>query len=768
MSGIISGTYFLFSLKIISIIVIILFILSFYGTIKKNKYTFLIIILLFFTIGLERCLLYQDIPTDNISMLIGRQQEITGIVQDEPQIHKDAVGFYHITYKMSALSSNGKTTSGGYYLYVRQKILPTASIGDKIALTGKICKLSSYKNPGRIDTIATARQQNIFAAVTAHSNMKITKLDILPFAKKMAEIRENIRASMKKIMPNADAAAIFAMLFGGYAGIDPDLLDSFTTTGIVHILSVSGSHITLLAGTIIGFGQIFHLKKWLIFIILSFIIIVYSFLSGMVPPVVRSASMGILSYAALTFGRESHSRYLLTLAGLFMLIFSPGLLFDVSFQLSFAATAGLLYGAPFFRKLLCFMPPFAALPLSITLSAQLFCLPFLSWYFHTISLSSLLANIVAVPIVDGIIILALSAIILNIFFPFLSSIILIICSLLLGFVHETTKFLSILPASSVYLPYLTLPGSLLYYIAFLILLYKPYRVFCINKIKMHSLIFSIFLCILTTIFIYNILKPHELTIHFIDVGQGDAALIITPHQKTVMIDTGGNPRGDYDLGKRVDIPYLYHYGVTSLDYIFLSHIDSDHAKGAGSIIQKLPVKNVFIGHENRIQYAALWHIPPQSDIMNKVIPVTTGQTFIVDDVKFTVLYAGKPQNKDTTNETSVVIKVTYKNFSALFTGDSPAEEEKTLVKQNTADLSCTVLKVAHHGSNTSSNMLFLTKVHPRWSVISVGADNKYGHPDINVLKRLHAVGSKIYRTDKNGAVVFSTDGYRCSIHPYIN
>ena len=151
--------------------------------------------------------------------------------------------------------------------------------------------------------------------------------------------------------------------------------------------------------------------------------------------------------------------------------------------------------------------------------------------------------------------------------------------------------------------------------------------------------------------------------------------------------------------------------------------------------------------------------------MHKVLPVQQNQSFILDDVHFDILFT-QPSSDKTVNESSVIIKVHYKNFSVLFTGDLPIQEENKLLAQY-PNLHCTVLKVAHHGSKTSSSPEFLAAVKPRWSIISVGANNNYGHPNENVIKNLQSVNSRIYRTDKNGAIVFLTDGNSCSIHPYV-
>ncbi|WP_294521963.1 ComEC/Rec2 family competence protein [uncultured Anaerovibrio sp.] len=244
-----------------------------------------------------------------------------------------------------------------------------------------------------------------------------------------------------------------------------------------------------------------------------------------------------------------------------------------------------------------------------------------------------------------------------------------------------------------------------------------------------------------------------------DVGQGDAALIITPNGRAFMIDTGGTRKGSYDIGARVDVPYLLHYGVRKLDFIMLTHAHDDHAKGVGGILGKIPVGTVLIGHEGLAEYQKAFG----GSQLVVCAPLQEDTEMTVDGVKIQILYApinGNLAGGMTGNEFSNVIKISYGMHSFLFTGDLTAEHEQRLVQQG-KDLHSTVLKVGHHGSNTSSSEAFLQMVNPSWCVISVGYGNSFGHPHKEIEKRLKQYTSQyIYRTDRDGAVVFRTDGKR--------
>ena len=279
-------------------------------------------------------------------------------------------------------------------------------------------------------------------------------------------------------MPKEDAAAIFAMLFGGYGGLQPELLDAFTATGLVHILSVSGSHISLIAAVMAWLGMALRLSKGMRAVLVIGTIAVYSLLSGCVPPVIRSAIMGGLAFLALSLDRERDARRILLITGLVMLAVSPLLLFHISFQLSFLATAGLLYLAPVVRAWLkeWHCGEFVSAGLAITIAAQLSTLPILAWYFNQLSISSLLANLTIVPIVELIIVIGLFGGIIAFLVPFLGRIIYAGDSLLLGIVYEMARWMAKLPGSMIWMPTLNgWAGAIYYAVLCFMVTDKPWR-----------------------------------------------------------------------------------------------------------------------------------------------------------------------------------------------------------------------------------------------------------------------------------------------------
>ena len=258
------------------------------------------------------------------------------------------------------------------------------------------------------------------------------------------------------------------------------------------------------------------------------------------------------------------------------------------------------------------------------------------------------------------------------------------------------------------------------------------------------------------LFSWQVLRTDEMEVHFIDVGQGDAALVVTPHGHVMLFDTGGTRDGDFDVGARVDLPYLRHYGIHEVDYIFLSHAHEDHAAGAGAILSHMPVKHVYTADEGTAAYARSMRLGDGSPLLRKMSRAEAGQSIMLDGVTV---------DHTTGNEVSNVYRVRYGNASFLFTGDLVKEHEEKILSQKT-ELHTTVLKVPHHGSDTSSCEAFAREIRPLYAVYCVGADNTFGHPRPAVVERYERIGAKTLRTDIDGAIVFRTDGEHLSVSTF--
>ena len=728
--------------------------LIFFGIIftwKKN-FSFsakIIFPIIFFAIGATRFFFADFLPQNDISNFEGQDLKIFGTIREEPQKKifpndtqqiKFIVDVEKIQTKSEKIFASGSIILNSY----NQNI--SANIGDKISASGKIKLPTNYKNPGQIDNVTRLKSDGITARMTADkTGVEIEKIDgnfFVKFFRIVAEIREHYRQSMQKIMSAEDAAAIFAMLFGGYAGLNPELVTEFQTTGIIHILSVSGSHMSLLAIFTAWLCALLKIPKKISLAIGFFFIVTYTFLSGMLPHVVRSACMGFLTFFATAYEEESTGARLLTLTALGMLIFNPFLIFDISFQLSFSATAGLLYLSPKIRSKLFKFPQFFSAPISMTLGVQFASLPIIIWYFNQVSLSSILANIFVMPILEIVIIGGIFAGIFAFFIPFAGKIFFVIESLIFGFGVELNKIFANLPFSSIQVPTLGILGGFFYYLA---LIFRE----------------KIFLFFLIIFFAINFFKTdNEVEINFIDVGQGDCCIVFTPNKKCLIFDTGGVREKIFDIGDRVVVPYLKHENIREVEKIFLTHVHEDHSGGAGAIIKKFPVGEIITAGEPASEYANIFGISEEK--LKNLRAGQRGEKFFIDGVEVEIIFAPKV---GTGNEISNVYKIRYGGITFLITGDLVKEIESEILAEK-IDVKSTILKVGHHGSATSSSEEFLRAVAPKCAVICVGYGNNFGHPRAEVLERLKKIHAKIFRTDTDGLIKFKTDGKNLTVKTF--
>lgn len=752
------------------------------GVFRGRAWTGILLLLLAFAVGIFRMQAVWQLPETDISHFAKQEVRVKGTLTEEPRRTLDARGQERVRYTVEAqkVRTGGmeQKAGGGLYVYAaapKDGALP--QIGDTVTARGKIRTPHGYLNPGQIDTELLLRADGITASLAAGKAGATFEQNTNPTAyqrlqRVLSQVRQHYRDRMGEVMPKEDAAVLFAMLFGGYDGIKPEVVEDFTTTGIVHILSVSGSHISLLAAATAWLALLLHLPRKATGALAVLFIALYAMLAGCVPPVLRAAIMGSLAFLAAVLGRERDVRRLLLLSGLMMLLVSPLLLFHISFELSFAATAGLLYLAPAWGKGMVRrgIPRALAGSLSITLAAQMATLPLLAWYFHQVSLSSLLANLFVVPILEGIIVVCLAAGLIAFVLPFFGKGIFLLSSLAFGLAEELTHLFAQMPGSQVWVPVLPLPLCAVFY-AVLALSALPEeergRLWQLagkwgrKKEKLWKGLGAGMACVTVFFAAASLFRPAELTVHFLDVGQGDAALVVTPHGHAFLFDTGGVREGRFDVGSRVDVPYLLHYGIRRVDAVFLTHAHEDHAAGCGGILAKLPVGAVYTAGEGVQAYARSMRLGDASPFLLKFHPAQQGQKLSVDGVTIEVLYAPQPSGTASGggNEFSNVYRVSYGAASFLFTGDLVAGQEQRLLEENISP-QATVLKVGHHGSDTSSSAAFLRAVSPQAAVICVGRDNSFGHPKPVILERLREAHIPYYRTDEDGAVVFHTDGKR--------
>ena len=722
---------------------------------QKNFTAWIICPIIAFAIGALRFAAVDSIAPDDVSKFAGQQIFLSGSVREEPHVKILPNGLTQMRFVVDAetiqLNGTSRKISGGliltFYPDVDEK-LPSVRIGDKISAHGNLKLLRNYKNPGQIDSVTRMKSDGITARMSASKQgISIKRVDgglWTKFLRGVAAIREHYRESMEQVMSREDAAAIFSMLFGGYAGLNHELVDEFITTGIVHILSVSGTHMSMLAFVTAAFCKRLRLSRKVTFVIGLVVIGTYAILSGLLPQVMRSASMGVLIFFARTLDKEAEGARLLTLVASAMLFNQPLLIFDVSFQLSFTSTAGLIYLAQKLSERLERLPNFFAEAMSMTVAATVASLPVVVWYFNRISLSALLANTFVLPLLNIVIVGGLIGGIIAALVPIAGRIFFGVMALIFDFGAELNRLFANLPLSSVQVSTLGFLAGIFYYVA--LIFRRP-----------------IILLPIIILLAINVFRPlGNLEVNFVDVGQGDCAVVITPHGKCLLFDVGGVREKMFDVGGRVVVPYLKHENIRAVDKIFLTHVHEDHAAGAGAVIKNFPVGEIITAGESSSEYAATFGIA--QELLPPMRIGQTGETFTVDGVTIEILFAPEI---GTGNEISNVYRIRYGDLSFLITGDLVKEIEAQILSAG-IDVQSTVLKVGHHGSATSSSEEFLHAVNPKCAVICVGYGNSFGHPRAEVLERLENLQTKIFRTDRDGLIKFRTDGKILRVETFMN
>lgn len=549
------------------------------------------------------------------------------------------------------------------------------------------------------------------------------------------------------------------------------------------MLAVSGSHITYI---ISAFSILMEKKNKRITKILTIIFLIFFMaLTGFTASVVRASIMGILILTSGLVHRKSDTINNLGISSLIILICNPYTIIDAGFWLSFAGTMGIiLLEEPinsYFQKFkICKIKPISWIinSFTITFAANIIIIPIMAYMFSTFSMTFWISNILAAPVMEFVTIYGFLMYFISIFLLPLAKFLGIILNFSLNSLIKIAEITSLIPGSSIYIktPYL-LECIIYYLILFLIFNWKRIKEKLENnkileKIKKNS--YKYISIILISIILTNTISNkifQEIKIYFVDVGQGDSTLIQTIEGKNILIDGGGSEFGSFDVGESILLPYLLDRRITTIDYLMISHFDSDHIGGVFAILENLEVKNIIISKQGETSenLKKFYEITNNKGI--RTIIVKKGDIVEIDKYShFEILFPEDNLIEDNIlNNNSIVARFNSLDFSILFTGDIEEIAEKRLCElySGTDKLEAFVLKVAHHGSKTSSTEEFLELVKPKIALIGVGKNNNFGHPNIDVIERLENMGSKIYRTDNCGEIIIRINREKLQIHTKI-
>lgn len=706
---------------------------------------------------------------DKVYSLDGLDKSYEGIILN---VKKETD--YKITYNIKIISDD-IFNEKKFLLDVKKKDYDKLlEYGDMVCLNGIYNKPNEKGNYGGFDYSLYLKTQKIYGIIDATNISLISKNNISYLQKSLNSLKEYTRKVLNKNLGEDEANLCIGLLIGDRTELSDDIEEDFKTSNLTHLLAVSGSHFVYI---VIGLQWLnkFLKRKRLGQLLMIIVIILFMNLTGNTGSVVRSGLMAILTVLSSVFYRKSDIMNSMAISIIIQIILNPYIIFDIGTQLSYGGVIGIVL---FNKEIVDFMGKISGLimeklslsgtnntkiklnfftriieyiidSISVTISANLVIIPIMMFNFNTISFSFIISNLLAgailgVIVIYGFVLVFLSIILGNFLIPFFY-----ILNIMLKILLSIAHFCSKIPFSKVYLITPSIFFIMAYYICLYIIKLKKYKFKFIGSITLLLILFNF-------IFQITISKSNNLELNFIDVGQGDCTLIRVSN-KAILIDGGGSSYSDsYDVGEMTVVPYLLDRGIYKLDYVIVSHFDSDHCQGLSFVMENLTVENVIVsplGQESN-EYTEFINLAQKQK--SNIIYVKKGDLIKLGSATIKILFPDEiliPDNEK--NNNALVFKLNYKNISILFTGDIEEKAEKKILdlyQSNLKELECTILKVAHHGSKTSSIQTFLDIVKPKIALIGVGEDNNFGHPNEGVIQRLNDIGCKIYRTDKNGEI----------------
>lgn len=607
---------------------------------------------------------------------------------------------------------------GKYYVDNDEKVKEfkdNYSFGDKIYIEGEISVPNNNTIPNNFNYKDYLYHKYIYYIIKIDKIKMISKNDNI-----FLNIKNSIYKRIDKIKYNN---YLYAFILGKSYYIDSEVLNNYKINGITHLFALSGLHVSMFSSIILFILKKIKLSEKLSYFITSLFLIFFAFIASFTPSIVRSVLFFILSSINNVYYLYIKPKYLLYIVFSILIFINPFYIYDTGFILSFCISFFILL---FNEKNKINNNLLSILVISIlsTISS----LPIIINMSYEINILGFINNLFFIPYVTYIVFP------LSIIVVFISKL-----SFILNFLIIIMEYISKV-SSNIFNIKLIFPKMSL----FLIIIYYVLLILIVKKINLKK-IFIIYLSFLY--FRCDFDKNNY--VYFIDVGQGDSALIVTKNNKSVLIDTGGKVGSNYSLMKSNVIPFFKSIGIRKLDYLFITHGDYDHAGYGIDLVNNFNVKNRFT---NKGKYNSLEKKLNIKSFNNSYIKI--------DNVE---IYSLNSKLYNNENSDSLVLLVIIDNYKLLFMGDASINTEKDIM--NNYDIGDVfILKVGHHGSKTSSSEEFINSVNPKYSIISVGKNNKFGHPNKEVLDNLS--NSKIYRTDIDGSIMFKIKKDKLRIETY--
>ena len=709
---------------------------------------------------------------------------------NKPPLH----GPDRVTLQMKAesyfIGEKKRPVSGLFRITIRN---PETSIlyGDLLEMEIELHPPRQFGNPGVFQSADYQKRQGLSGTASLPDEQEIKKIGEggNPFLKIIYRYRDEIRKKIIADIGSPTGPILLAMILGETGYLNDPIRDAFTHSGTNHILSISGSHLAMVSFFVFGFSRFMLLRlpaplllrsslikipsQWAA-LITAIAVTLYTLLSGSQVATLRSLVMILAYLVALWIGRSANLLHSLSLAALLILIVQPHAIFDISFQLSFLAILFIVLFSEWWKNRYPKKDPIVGAYNKVTqsivllsissLGATLGTAPLTLYYFHQFSWVGFAANFIVIPY-TGFVVLPLGFV-SALASPFLSHFPLSGLNESIGsFYFKMTYFFASFPGASFHFssPHLLLVVLFLVILATLLIITARLR-WVLTTV---AIFFILFLG-----FGYFRVSPQSPRVTFIDVGQGDSALIEFPGGETMLVDGGsGTP---FDIGKAAVSPYLWERKIRTIHYLLGTHPQMDHVGGFLYLIKHFKVVSLLTnGITPQIPfYQAILEAGKEKEIIPRAVsradsPIEAGGcrvVFLNPNVGVENLL---PSDQKDLNNHSIVFRLScpaYSHSSFLFTGD--IEKKAILALLEKDELQSDILKVPHHGSKGSLDHQFLNRVSPKIAIFSVGERNRYGHPNPRVVEAYEQIGAKIYRTDWDGAITVTLHAQGFSVKSF--
>lgn len=630
----------------------------------------------------------------------------------------------------------------------------SAELGQYLVLSGELERLDTQRNPGGYDEFLYLRSRKIqYKIMPAEIEGKGIFVTPPMYIKK---IRAKVADIIDKTYPKIESGIMKAIIIGDKSGIDEDTMLLYKDAGIYHILAVSGLHVSIIYAVLSGLLLLLGFsRKKTGFICFAFLIFYCIFTGAGIATVRAVIMLSIVIFGGMMY-RKSDLITTASVACIVLLLYEPLYLFDVGFLYSFSAVFGLAVITKAVEALLA-KNKLLQKYLSGCIAAFLATAPVSLFFFFKISWISVLVNAVLLPTVFMVVVSGFLSVIAGFLSIGLASFFAGGAYVVLNFYNMVCRAATAVPFSVSLVGRPPLAVFVMYYVILGLAVYALYA----DKEKFGRRIKMFYVSAAGFVLLIAVLAavPKRLDVTFLDVGQGDSQ-IISINGDAVIIDGGGNIFKDIgdNTGKWVVMPYLDYKGIRKVEAAFLSHIDGDHALGIAEMLNAKRIKKLFLADVAYEKTELLDEILASAkESETEIIYIKAGDRLeFLGKIGIECIYpkqgfAGRDNNQ------SLVLRVSYGKTDFLFTGDIEASAEREIVDIS-ADLHTDVLKIAHHGSKTSSTGNFLEAVSPKVAIAGVSRYNSYGHPNTGVVERIKDLNIPFFSTAQNGAVTILTDG----------